>query len=256
MSITRCFVAVMGALVMHAGAARAESALVAVASNFAEAAHGITAAFEAESGHRIAISLGATGKIYAQIRAGAPFDVFLAADQARPKMLEAEGLVRAGSRFTYAIGRLSLWSADPQRIAGDPRAVLTNPTVGAIAMANPALAPYGLAAQQTLQKMGLWQKLTSRLVTGENIGQTFALAATGNAQLGFIATPLLEGKRGKTLGGSRWDVPADLHASIRQDAVQLKRAGANKAARLFLGFLRGPKAHAIMARLGYKSASE
>ncbi len=256
MSIARLIVTLMTALAVWAGAARAETVLVAVASNFAEAVTEIASDFGAETGHRITISLGATGKIYAQIRAGAPFDAFLAADQARPEMLEAEGLARAGSRFTYAIGRLTLWSADPQRIAGDPRSVLTNPIVRAIAIANPALAPYGLAAQQTLQKMGLWPQLKARLVTAENIGQAFALAATGNAQLGFVATPLLKGKRGMALGGSRWDVPGDMHAPIRQDAVLLKRAGANIAAPAFLDFLRGPKARAILARLGYKLATE
>lgn len=256
MSIARFIVALMVALAVWADTTRAETVLVAVASNFAEAVTEIAGEFEAETGHRITISLGATGKIYAQIRAGAPYDVFLAADQVRPEMLEAEGLARAGSRFTYAIGRLTLWSADPQRVAGDPRSVLTNPAVRAIAIANPALAPYGLAAQQTLQKMGLWTQLKARLVTAENIGQTSALAATGNAQLGFVATPLLEGKRGKALGGSRWDVPVGMHAPIRQDAVLLKRAGANKAADAFLGFLRGRKARAILVRLGYKVAIE
>ena len=238
------------------GAVRAETALVAVASNFTEAVTEIAADFEAETGHSITISLGATGKVYAQIRAGAPYDAFLAADQARPEKLELEGFARAGSRFTYAVGRLTLWSADPQRITGDPNSVLTNQAIRAIAIANPALAPYGLAARQTLQKMGLWQRLKARLVTAENIGQTFALTATGNAELGFVATPLLEGKRGKALGGSRWDVPADLHAPIRQDAALLKRAGANKAAPAFLDFLRGPKARAILVRLGYKLATE
>ena len=256
MSIARCLLAAISARALVSGGARSETALVATASNFAEAAAEIAAAFEAGSDHRVTLSFGATGKIYAQIRAGAPYDVFLSADQRRPKMLEGEGFAIKGSRFTYATGQLTLWSADPKRIAGDPKMVLAAQSARAIAIANPALAPYGLAAQQTLQKLGLWRALAPRLVTGENIGQAFALTATGNAQLGFVARPLLAGQRGKALGGSRWDVPSDLHALIRQDAVLLKRAGTNQAARAFLDYLRDPKARAIMARLGYKVANE
>jgi molybdate transport system substrate-binding protein len=238
------------------GSAHAETALVAAASNFSEAATRITDDFEIESGHQIKVSLGSTGKLYAQIRAGAPFDVLLAADQRSPEKLAVEGLAIAASRFTYAVGRLTLWSANPKRVAGDAKTLLANPAIRAIAIANPALAPYGLAARQALQKLGVWQQLGSRIVTAENVGQAFALTATGNAELGFVATPLLEGKRGKALGGSRWEVPVQLHAPIRQDAVLLKRAEANKAARDFLVFLRGAKARAIMARLGYNSATE
>lgn len=243
-------------MAVGSGSVRAESALVAVASNFAEAADDIKAAFEEASGHRVTLTLGATGKIYAQIRAGAPFDAFLAADQERPRLLDSQGLARSGSRFTYAIGQLTLWSADAQRLADDPRAALSNPAVRAIAIANPDLAPYGLAAREVLQKLGLWQTLAPRIVRGENISQALALIATGNAELGFVATPLLKGRRGKSLGGSGWAVPADLHAPIRQDAVLLARAGMNPAAAGFLDFLRGPKARAIMVRLGYKVASE
>ncbi len=256
MAIRRRILAFAAAVVVGCAAVRAETALVAVASNFAEAADDIKSAFEVESGHRITITLGATGKIYAQIRAGAPYDAFLAADQERPRRLQREGLARVGSRFTYAIGQLTLWSADAQRVAGDPKAVLSGPAVRAFPIANPALAPYGLATRQALQKMGLWQALAPRVVTGENISQALALTATGNAELGFVATPLLKGRRGKALGGSGWDVPADLHAPIRQDAVLLERAGTNAAAAGFLDFLRGPKARAIMVRLGYKPASE
>jgi molybdate transport system substrate-binding protein len=238
------------------GSVQAETALVAAASNFAEASARIADDFEAETGHQIKVSVGSTGKLYAQIRAGAPFDVLLAADQMSPEKLAADGLAVAESRFTYAIGRLTLWSADPKRVAGDPKTLLANPAIRAIAIANPALAPYGLAARQALQKLGVWQQLNARIVTAENVGQAFALTATGNAELGFVARPLLESRRGKALGGSRWEVPVQLHAPIRQDAVLLKRAETNKAARDFLAFLRGAKARAIMAQLGYNSATE
>ena len=246
----------MAAMDVAGGSVRAETALVAVASNFSEAADDIKAAFEESSGHRITLTLGATGKIYAQIRAGAPFDAFLAADQERPLLLDRQGLARSGSRFTYAIGQLTLWSADVQRLTGDPTAALSNSAVRAIAIANPDLAPYGLAAREVLQKLGLWQVLAPRIVRGENISQALALAATGNAELGFVATPLLKGRRGRALGGSGWAVPGNLHAPIRQDAVLLARAGTNPAAAGFLDFLRGPKARAIMVRLGYKVTSE
>lgn len=256
MAVARGMLATISAVVLLSSGVRAEAVLVATASNFAEAASEIAAAFEAGSGHRVTISLGATGKIYAQVRNGAPYDVFLSADRRRPEMLETEGFATRGARFTYAIGRLTLWSVDAKRIAGDPKTALTGKTVRAIAIANPALAPFGLAAQETLQKLGLWQRLAPRLVTGENIGQAFTLTATGNAQLGFVATSLLEGERGKALGGSRWDVPASLHAPIRQDAVLLKRAATNAAARDFLDYLRAPKARAIMTQLGYNVANE
>lgn len=234
--------------------AHAGSALVAAASNFAEAATRITAAFETETGHQVRISLGSTGKLYAQIRAGAPFDVLLAADQISPKKLDNEGLAVTGSRFTYAVGRLTLWSADPDRIKGDPKGMLEASGIRSIAIANPALAPYGLAARQALKKLGVWPEVKPRIVTAENVGQAFALTATGNAELGFVATPLLEGPRGKAIGGSRWDVPSHLHAPIRQDAVLIRRSETNAAARAFLAYLRGAKARAIMTRLGYNAA--
>lgn len=256
MSSVRAAIGLLILLAFAAPSARADTALVGVASNFADAATEIAQRFAADTRHQVEVSLGATGKFYAQIRAGAPYDAFLAADRERPAMLETEGHAVAGSRFTYAVGRLTLWSADPQRIGADPQAVLADPAIRAVAIANPALAPYGRAAAEALQNLGLDQRLRLRLVTAENVGQAFALVATGNAEIGFVATSLLEGRRGKALGGSRWDVPAHLHAPIRQDGVLLKRAAANPAARAFLDFLRGAKARAIMARLGYKIATE
>lgn len=256
MSSARAAISLLFMLAFAVPSARGESALVAVASNFAEAATEIAQRFATETGHRVEISFGGTGKFYAQIRAGAPYDLFLAADRERPEKLVAEGVAVAGSRFTYAIGRLTLWSADPGRIGADPQAILADPAIRAIAIANPALAPYGRAAAEALQNLGLRRQLRPRLVMAENVGQAFALVATGNAEAGFVARSLLEGRRGRALGGSRWDVPASLHTPIRQDAVLLVRAAANPVARAFHEFLRGAKARAIMARLGYKVATE
>jgi molybdate transport system substrate-binding protein len=231
--------------------ARAETALVGVASNFAGAVTEIVAGFEGKSGRRIKVALGATGKLYAQIRAGAPFDVLLAADQVRPRMLETAGLALSGTRFTYAIGSLTLWSVAPRRVMGDPKLLLRSAAVRTIAIANPSLAPYGMAAQQVLQKLGLWPALQSRIVTGENISQTFALAATGNASVAFVARPLLDSKRGKALGGSRWDVPADMHDPIKQDAVLLNHGRSNQTAKAFLAYLQSSAARSVIEKLGY-----
>jgi molybdate transport system substrate-binding protein len=234
-----------------ATSARSETALVGVASNFAGGVTEIAANFEAKSGRRIKIALGATGKLYAQIRAGAPFDVLLAADQDRPRMLEADGLAVSGTRFTYAVGSLTLWSATPGRITDDPKQLLSSSAVRTVAIASPSLAPYGLAAQQVLQKLGLWRTLQPRIVTGENISQTFALAATGNASVAFVARPLLNGKRGKALGGSRWDVPADMHDPIKQDAALLIHGRNNQTAKAFLAYLQSNAAQSVMKKLGY-----
>jgi len=239
------------ALALSANSARAEPALVGVASNFADGITAIVAGFEAQGGGRIKVALGSTGKLYAQIRAGAPFDALLAADQARPRMLEKEGLAVTGSRFTFATGKLVLWSVVPGRVKGDPVKLLRSAAIRTIAIANPSLAPYGLAAKQALEKLGLWQPLRSRIVTGENISQTFALAATGNASVAFVARALLDGKRGKALGGGRWDVPADLHAPIKQDAVLLNHGRSNQTAKAFLAYLRSGAARSVIEKLGY-----
>lgn len=251
----RTFVGALAVGIGCATSAAAETALVATASNFADTASRLVEQFEANPAHTgksIKISLGATGKLYAQIRAGAPFHVLLSADQTRPKRLEVEGLAVRGSSFTYAVGQLTLWSADPARVRGDPHAVLTSASLRTIAIANPALAPYGLAAEQTLSNLGLLRQLRSRFVVGENIGQAFALAATGNATVGFVARPLLESARGKALKGSRWDVPASMHDPIRQDAVLLARGAQNGAAKAFLKYLQSEPARAVINAHGYR----
>ena len=225
----------------------ADEALVAAAANFAEVLTEVERAFEANHPHRLSVAVGATGKLYAQIRHGAPFDVLLAADRERPMLLERDGLAVPGSRRTYAIGRLTLWSADPKRLEGDVRTLLAAGSFRRLAMANPDLAPYGAAAREVLAGFGLYAALRQKIVTAENIGQAYAMVATGNAEIGFVAASGLR----STDAGSRWEVPADLHAPIRQDALLLARAEHNIAARAFLDFLWTDPARAIISRYGY-----
>lgn len=223
--------------ILVAATARPEEALVAVAANFAEALQHLEADFEAASEHRITSVSGSTGKLYAQITSGAPYDVLLAADQVRPARLENEGWIVNGSRFTYALGAIALWSADPQRIGADGAAVLRAADFRRLAIANPALAPYGKAAVQALTALDVYDAVSERIVMGENIGQTHVLVATGNAELGIVAQSYVSSQRNKS-AGSRWNIAPELHDPIRQDAVLLKRATKNTAAREFLVFLR------------------
>ena len=242
----------LGAALAWPGGAAAEVALVAVAANFAEVMERLEADFEAESPHGITVTTGSTGKLYAQIVNGAPFDVLLAADQARPELLEQQGIAVRGTRFTYASGRLSLWSADPGAFAGDGAAWLRRGGFRRLAIANPDLAPYGLAARQVLEALGVYDALAGRLVLGENVGQAHAMAATGNAEAALVARAYVASPRNDQ-PGSRWDVPADLHAPIRQDAVLLMRAEDNSAARDLLAFLRREEVRRVIAGYGYGS---
>jgi len=239
------------ALTMFAATpARAEDVLVAVAANFAGAVEAIGSAFAKDTGHSIQVTTGATGKLYAQIGEGAPFAILLSADAETPARLEEEGNAIAGTRFTYAVGKLSLWSADAGRIGADPKAALTAPETLHVAIANPDLAPYGVAAREALTAMGLWETIQSRIVMGENIGQTFSMVESGAAEMGFVATSAVEAP-GTEPQGSRYDVPQDLFTPIRQDAVLLKAGEGNAAAIAFLGYLRGDKAKGIIASFGY-----
>jgi molybdate transport system substrate-binding protein len=249
--VRSAFVAAMVLAASASGAAQAEEATVAVAANFAEPMERLQAIFEEQSGHELTLVIGSTGKLYAQIANGAPFDVLLAADQERPVRLVEEDHAVADSRFTYAVGRLSLWSADPELI-GDGRgeAVLRSGDFDHIAIANPELAPYGLAARQTLEALDLQDELSPKIVQGENVGQTFQMVATGNAELGFVALSYVVSERNE-VPGSRWDVPADLHEPIRQDAVLLAHGSDNSAATGLLDFLRSPEALAVIERFGY-----
>jgi molybdate transport system substrate-binding protein len=230
--------------------ANAAQALVAVAANFAVPLETLRATFERDSGHRLSVAIGSTGKLYAQIVHGAPFDVMLAADRERPRRLEAEGHAVAGSRLTYALGRLALWSRDVGRIGADGAAVLRAGKFRRLAMANPDLAPYGAAARQALMALGLYDALRSRIVLGENIGQTFAMVATGNAELGFVALSSLR-EPDNAAGGSHWLVPAEFHEPIRQDAVLLVHGADNPAAQAFLAYLKSPAAQPLIVRFGY-----
>jgi molybdate transport system substrate-binding protein len=241
---------VMVLAIMAALPARADEALVAVAANFAEVIQELKPAFERVSGHKLQSTTGSTGKLYAQIKEGAPFHVLLSADAKTPERLEGEKAGVAGTRFTYAVGKLTLWSSDQARIGSDGAAALKAGDVRHIAIANPDLAPYGVASRETLQALGLWDTLKPKIVMGQNIGQTHSMVATGNAQLGFIALSAVLSPR-ESHKGSRWDVPQNLFTPIRQDAVLLSAGSKNDAAMAFMKFLRTPEARAVIEGYGY-----
>ena len=226
--------------------AMADNLRVAVASNFVQAATGIARAFELNSGHTITLISGATGKHYAQITHGAPFDIFLAADRLRPERLENEGHAQPGSRFTYAIGKLALWSPKPGYVDAEAQ-VLQQNTFRHLAIANPKLAPYGRAAQQVLQTRNLWNRLQPKLVRGESIGQTFQFVKSGNAELGFIAYAQVK-QPGKPIEGSCWLVPQSLYEPVEQQAILLTQSAGAAA---FMSYLRSEQALAIMRDYGY-----
>jgi molybdate transport system substrate-binding protein len=222
---------------------------LAVASNFTAPMQVIAADFERATGHKVQLSFGSTGKFYAQIHNGAPFDILLAADEEVPVRLEKEGLAVPGSRFTYATGQLALWSARPG-VVDDRGAVLKLGTFRHLAIANPRLAPYGAAAVETLNGLGLLAALQPRFVQGENIAQTFQFVATGNAELGLVALSQVYAD-GKLKSGSAWIVPSSLHRPIRQDAAVLDRGKDNPAALALMKYLKQDKARAIIQAYGY-----
>ena len=218
---------------------------IAVAANFSEPAQAIAAFFERATSHRAILSFGSTGQFYAQIAQGAPFDILLAADQTTPQRVVNAGLGVAGTEFTYAIGRLVLYSRDKDRVKGVE--TLRDAAFDKLAIANPDLAPYGAAAIASLTNLGLLDRLQSKFVRGNSIAQAFQFVQTGNADLGFVA---LSQVITSTLG-SRWIVPADLHLPIAQDAVLLQPGADNSAARAFLDFIRMPQSRAAIERFGY-----
>ena len=226
--------------------ANAGETTVAVAANFTAAAEEIGKAFETASGHKVTYSFGSTGQLFTQIAHGAPFEVFLAADQARPEKAEADGLAVEGTRFTYATGRLVLWSADANLIDGTPD-ILKDPKLAHVAIANPVTAPYGAAAMEVMEALGLTGTLKPKLVEGKNIAQAYQFVATGNAPVGFVAFSQVV----KDDSGSRWSIPSDLYTPIRQDAVLLKNGGENEAAKAYLEFLKGEEARKIIESFGY-----
>jgi len=229
--------------------AQAEEVRVAVAANFALPLKVLAADFERDSGHKMLVSVGSTGKFYAQIKGGAPFDVFLAADDETPARLEKEGDAVAGSRFTYATGKLVLWSANANLVDGQGRVLVTG-NFKHLALASPSLAPYGAAAVQTLSRLGLLTTLTPRFVQGESIGQAYNFVATGNAELGFVALSQVY-ENGKISKGSGWIVPAHLHNPLRQGAVLLARASHNPGASALLAFLKTDKTRSVIRSFGY-----
>lgn len=232
-----------------ASAAHAGNVSVAVAANFTAPMQKIAAAFEADTGHKVALSFGSTGKFYAQITHGAPFEVLLSADDTTPARLVAEGHAVADTRFAYAIGALVLWSAQPG-VVDAHGAVLKTGDFKHIALANPKVAPYGAAALQVMDKLGVTSRLQPRFVQGENIAQAFQFVSSGNAPLGFVALSqvMVDGRIDR---GSAWRVPAHLHAPIRQDAVLLKAGQGNPAAAALLQYLRGDNARAVIQAYGY-----
>ena len=231
-------------------AAFADEVSVAVAANFSAPMQRIAADFEKDTGHKMALSVGATGKFYAQIRNGAPFEILLSADDETPARLGAEGAAVASSRFTYAIGRLVLWSTRQNFVDGQG-AVLKQGRFEHLAIANPKTAPYGAAAVEVLTGLGLLDALRPKFVQGENIAQVQQFVASGNAELGFVALSQVW-RDGALTEGSAWVVPAAMHAPIRQDAVLLLPGRDKPAAQALLAYLRGDKARAVIRGFGYE----
>lgn len=236
-------------LVSVASLTKADEVQVAVAANFTAPMQKIAAEFEKDTGHKASLTFGATGKFHAQITNGAPFDVLLSADEDAPTRLEQEGAAAKGTRFTYAIGKLALWSS---RVAfvDDKGAVLKHGGFDHIALANPKLAPYGAAAMEAMKALGVADALTPKFVQGENIAQTYQFIASGNALLGFVAMSQVY-EEGKLKSGSAWIVPGNLYRPIHQDAVILERGKRNSAAAALMKYLKSDKARAVIGSYGY-----
>jgi molybdate transport system substrate-binding protein len=218
---------------------------VAVAANFTEAAKEIAAAFKARTGHEAVLSFGATGQFYTQITQGAPFQILLSADATRPKKLIEDGLAVSGSHFTYAFGKLVLWSKTPDLVKGEE--TLKAASFAKLSICNPAAAPYGAAAIEAMKSLKVFESLQPKFVEGATITQAYQFVETGNAEVGFVALSQLTGPE----TGSRWLVPQELYSPIRQDAVLLKSGATNEAATGFIAFLRSPEAHVIIEKYGY-----
>ena len=235
--------------VAYATSLRAEQALVAVAANFSAPMQQIALAFQKDTGHQLKLSFGATGGIYAQIKNGGPFDVFLSADQLTPQKIEADGLGVPQTRFTYATGQLVLWSKQ-DGLVDDKGQVLRSKNIQRIALANPKLAPYGAAALEAMTQLGLLDELKPKLVQGDNIAQTYQFVSTQNAQLGFVALSQVFAD-GKITSGSGWVLPSSLYKPILQDAILLKNGKDNSAAKALMLYIKGDKAKEMIKRFGY-----
>lgn len=230
--------------------AQAATITVAVAANFAAPMKILADGFQKDTGHQLLLAFGATGQFYAQIRNGAPLDVLLAADDETPIRIEAEGFGVAGSRQTYAIGRLVLWSSDPRRV--DPNGqVLRTTQINRIAVANPKLSPYGAATREVIERLKLTETLQPKLVEGANVGQAYQFVSSGNADMGFVALSQVS-ENGTIKRGSGWIVSPTLHSPIRQDAILLKTAQDNPAAAALLRYLQSDQAKAVIRSFGYE----
>jgi len=229
---------------------RADEAAVAVAANFSGAAQKLANAFSAVSGHKINLIVGSTGKLYAQIKNGAPFHVLLSADDETPTRLVREGAGVKGSQFTYALGRLVLWSKQPAVV--DAKGEVLRGNFDRLAIADPKLAPYGAAAMETLDKLNLRNQVRPRLVQGESIGQAYQFVATGNAPIGFVSLSQVT-LDGRIQEGSAWVVPASFHTPLKQDAVLLQTGKGNAAAQAFLSYLQTDAAKTLIRSFGYEN---
>ncbi|MEE1869126.1 MULTISPECIES: molybdate ABC transporter substrate-binding protein [Pseudomonas] len=235
---------------MTFNSAWADEVQVAVAANFTAPIQAIAKDFEKDTGHKLVAAYGATGQFYAQIKNGAPFEVFLAADDSTPEKLENEGAGVKGSRFTYAVGTLALWSAKAGYV-DDQGEVLKKNQYKHLSIANPKAAPYGLAATQVLDKLQLTDATKGKIVEGQNITQAYQFVSTGNAELGFVALSQIY-KDGKVSEGSAWIVPSNLHEPIKQDALILNKGKDSAAAKALVEYLKGPKAAAVIKSYGYE----
>jgi len=245
-SILPRLVAVAAFAILPASLAQAETAQVAVAANFTDAANELGRLFAERTDHEVSLSFGATGQFYTQITQGAPFEVFLAADDERPELAVREGYGVEGTVFTYAVGQLVLYSADASRVTGE--ATLRDAAIQRVAIANPEAAPYGAAAVETMRALGIYETLAPRIVQGTSIAQAYQFVETGNAEIGFVALGQVV-----NAAGSKWEVPQNLYTPIRQDAVLLKTGESNPAAQAFLGFLRSPEALEVIRKYGYRT---
>lgn len=249
MKLSKTLSLLLAGLLAGITAAHADEVAVAVAANFTAPLQKIAAEFEKDTGHKVVASFGSTGKFYAQIKGGAPFELLLSADDETPAKLVAEGAAVAGSPFTYAIGKLVLWSAKPGFVDAQGE-VLKAGNFEHIALANPKLAPYGAAGMEVMKALGTLDALQPKIVTAENITQAYQFIGSGNAQLGFVA--LSQVLKDGHIEGSSWIVPARLYTTIRQDAVVLDKGRGKPAALALMQYLRAPKAVAIIQSFGYE----
>ena len=250
--VPTCLVLIMGlCLFLQPAVTWGDTIYVAVATNFKKSFEYLASSFEKNSGHTLVISSGSSGKLFAQISNGAPFQLFLSADMKRPKKLQEMGLAVPGSLFKYATGRLVLWSPKPKMFANGPE-VLKNGTLGRIALGNPRSVPYGQVAQETLVSLGLWDSYSGRMAFGGNVGQVLAFVLSGNADAGFVALSQILDHQGVPLfAGSFWEVPAHFYSTLEQGGICLKRPGARQPVLALMQFLRTPASLVSLERFGY-----